>query len=414
MNIVKIIFSSLFGSGVTFLTQIYLADQLEHADYGVYASMMAYSLIAVPLLTFGFEQYLYKFYIDKGSSVYYLKWFANASFFTISILALAVYLNLISVEIAVFFVSQAWLLILLSLYQCAKNYTAFSITSAVIPLLRFGFIFTFLNVYNESIQSVFNGLYWSSILTATYCALSCLRLAVKLDSQRKKYGLSVHGNIVLKDAFDYAFASISFAIYFQGSVIFISKLLSYEEVAIFSAAYLIVTTSYLLPSIVFQKYIIPILHEKMQNVGLCKNIYINLNFFSMVTGLAVSIFIAIFSGVIINIFFNDTYNASVLILKFLSLAVFMKYVSASAAAFMLTNDHVKIKNKMMVFSAILNVVLCWALINLYGVTGAVISVIISELVIGLLYIFYCNRYIFKVSFLQSFYYDSKWEWRELK
>lgn len=414
MNIIKVVFSSLFGSGVTFLTQIYLAGQLEHADYGVYASLMAYSLIAVPLLTFGFEQYLYKFHINKGSSICYLKWYANISALVLSILALVVYLNYVSIEVAIFFVSQAWLLILLSFYQCAKNYTAFSITSAVIPLLRFGFIFAFFNIDNASIQTVLNSLFWSSILTAVYCSISCWQVAKALDLQRKESGLFLQGHLKLKDAFDYAFASISFAIYFQGSIIFISKLLSYEDVAIFSAAYLIVTTSYLLPSIIYQKYIIPILHYKMQNINQCKNTYVNLNFYSFMVGLVVAILVALLGGVIIDIFFNDTYNASIEILRYLSLAILIKYMSSSAAAFMMTNEYIKVKNKMMIISAFSNVALCWLLISHYGVTGAIISVIISELVIGLSYIIYCSRYVFKVSVFKSFNYNEKWEWRELK
>ncbi|MNQ94770.1 hypothetical protein D3C85_1103050 [compost metagenome] len=131
-------------------------------------------------------------------------------------------------------------------------------------------------------------------------------------------------------------------------------------------------------------------------------------------GLVVAILVALLSGVIIDIFFNDTYNASIEILRYLSLAILIKYISSSAAAFMMTNEYIKVKNKMMIISAFSNVALCWLLISHYGVTGAIISVIISELVIGLSYIIYCSRYVFKVSVFKSFNYNEKWEWRELK
>ncbi len=83
--------------------------------------------------------------------------------------------------------------------------------------------------------------------------------------------------------------------------------------------------------------------------------------------------------------FGQKYSASVEILQLLSVAVLLRFASVAQGSLLVSKSLVRSKVAMDIYCALFGMVAGGVLIHLYGVDGAVLSTILTELSLVLLY-----------------------------
>lgn len=163
---------------------------------------------------------------------------------------------------------------------------------------------------------------------------------------------------------------------------------------LYSAAYLFLIVAYLVPTIIFQRYLIPKLHIWMSNGDDLKELYRAGNTVLLILGVSVSILFYLLSDILVDIIFGKGYEEAANILSLLSISILCRYFSSNSASYLFTNNYINVKNKMMLFTMTINVVLSIFFINKFGLYGAVYSTLISEITIATLYVVYVKQNIF--------------------
>ena len=83
--------------------------------------------------------------------------------------------------------------------------------------------------------------------------------------------------------------------------------------------------------------------------------------------------------------FGSEYQDSILILNILAVSSPIIFVAFSTGATLVTQEHMKLKVKLMGTVALINLVLNFILIPKYGVVGAALSTVVSNLILLILY-----------------------------
>ena len=97
----------------------------------------------------------------------------------------------------------------------------------------------------------------------------------------------------------------------------------------------------------------------------------------------------------VSILFGDHYAQAAFILKILSFSVPFMFVAFSSGAVLVTQNNMKLKVKLMILVALLNISLNLVLIPLYGMVGAATATIISNALLALLYFITAKRLVIK-------------------
>lgn len=155
------------------------------------------------------------------------------------------------------------------------------------------------------------------------------------------------------------------------------------EVGIYSAATRIILLA-MLPNQILQQAFFP---KFSTDDPLKPNSYI-FNFTKLIysVGAFLTIFIMLFSKEIILLQFSMEYSESIMLLKFMGLKLFLGYIAVSFSSPMLAKNQEKIIMYAVGIAFVINVVLNYIFIPIYGFYGAAYTTILCELIIVLFFI----------------------------
>lgn len=201
---------------------------------------------------------------------------------------------------------------------------------------------------------------------------------------------------VAAQSWPFGLAGIFFLIYFQSDIILLKYIMGDEAAGIYNVAFVIMTAVYMLPSVIYQKFLMSKIH-RWANYDQDKfyHVYRMGNWVMLIFGLLAMLSIWLLAPWAIEVLFGDKYTDAVWVLTILALAAPIRFMAANVGATLVTRDNMRLKVKLMATTALTNIILNIALIPPFGISGAAIATVASDLMLLGLYVVSVNQRVFK-------------------
>ena len=423
--VVLIWIGSIAGGIFGFLVQVILARSLSAADYGAFSSAFATVNLLAPLCGFGIGSLWLRIFAQYGPTA--VEWIRPSYRFcgistTLTLVALALWgsskLN-----------NSTETLLLLSLSPLLLWQLVIGLVSAKLQLEARYYLFTYWQVSQHFFRflgvSIFSaaGIISLRAVSALYATLALvtflfsfrhLRALLTADvssslSTRSTYEDSppVRLRDVWNNAWPYGVAGVFYLIYFQSNIITINYIRGPLDAGIYNIAFTILSALYLFPSAIYQKFLLPTLHrwathDQSKLIDVCKVG----GFIMLIIGAAAGILLFSFRHQLINSIFGEKYLSVLPALSVLCACVPIRFYASAIGSTMATQSHMRAKVKYMGYTAATNVVLNVVLIQFYGLIGAALSTVLSELMLLLFYRYYLKAHVFASGEWEN------WKWNE--
>jgi len=152
---------------------------------------------------------------------------------------------------------------------------------------------------------------------------------------------------------------------------------------------------YLFPSVIYQKYLLPKIHRwANHDLPTLHRVYLKGNRLMAVIGLMAMAVVMMLGPYAIPLLFGAAFAPSAAPLLILAFAIPVRFVATSVGAMLVTQDNMRRKVRYMGAVAVINVILNLLLIPYYGVTGAAIATVLSEMLLLLIYWFSVRNFVF--------------------
>lgn len=416
-NVFGLWLGSILGAGMSFLTQVMLARGLGPDEYGVFSSSLSLITLLCPLAAFGLAQFLIKTFGEEGWGA--IRWCSSARIYssisTTLVIVLLVFwafwgpndsrARFIIFCLVFYIPSQLFVELVGSRFQLEENYRALAAWQFFPHLFRFLVVLLLISglLTEMKVESV----------ALSYVFVSCgVLLALWRTVFEFIFGkvrLKGHGFIqqffgqenqptlrdVLKGASPFGLATLFHLIYFQSDVVLLKYIVGDSVAGIYNAAFMVLSAIYLIPGVLYQKYLLPKIHRMASyDRSAFYKVYRKGNVSMLLLGGAATLMCFVFSDVFFVNVFGDSYSESALVLKIISLSCPFIFFACSTGAVLATKNHMPLKVKLMAMVAAFNVLVNFVLIPNYGALGAAISTVFSNILLSGLYFFASERHVF--------------------
>ena len=393
-------FTGMLQKGINFLIVVWLTRYFGPLVYGQWNFALNFAVIFAVLSDFGFGFLaVQKISRDKSKITEYIH---NALIIKL-ILGLV---NLGLIVLAIHFLGKGReivaLVYFLGIYVIINTFSIFfqsifranqkmqyeaicQVLQSLSLLILIVFVFvsnyeSILNISYAYIASSIIGVLFSLIFLRNY--LPSLAISLNLGSYKN----------TLKEVWPFAFGVFLTAVYCKSGVVFLSMMKGDYAVGIFSAAYNFIFLFFLLPQYLTSSiypYFSQLFSENKQRlVANFKKLFKIFIFLASVS----SLLIALLAPLIIKIIYGSQYSASVVILQFLSVAVFFGFVkqiiSIALYSVNLQKKVMKIQFLAVLVSVIGNIIFIYTV----GIYGAVVMAILTEIVLAFGYYYYYQNF----------------------
>lgn len=186
------------------------------------------------------------------------------------------------------------------------------------------------------------------------------------------------------------------------TILYLGFKLGSKDVGIYSAlSYLAIIVNVLSTSLLYSYQ--PWLYRKLENTDKHKSIIIYYTSFFSAVFIMLGSFLSLFTPEIIKLILDDRYHVSLYIAPLIIFAsVFLFFGSLQTYILYYTKQLTAKVAIATVVGVIINILFIYLLLPLYGLLGAAISILISQITISLIKLYYSN-YVIKNSKALSFY-----------
>lgn len=301
-------------------------------------------------------------------------------------------------------VSQAALELTFAVFQLQGHYYKLAFWQVTPHLSRF-LVALVAYCLGLSATVVAQGYLVFAVLIFVYCLINLFRIkrgSILLHGHGEKPAtmhIEVYPGMldVAKKAWPFALAGVFYLVYFQSNLILISWIKNAEQAAIYNIAFVILSAVYLLPSVIYQKYLLPHFHRWAEHdKGRFLSAYRYGNGLMVMFGVVFGILLAILSPIGVPLVFGHQYSAAGRLMLLLCLCVPVRFLATSVGATLVTGEHMKRKVRYQGAVAVLNVALNLVFIPAYGIYGAAVVTVISEVVLLGTYLFAVKKFVFGV------------------
>lgn len=429
--------STLLGAALAFLTQVVLGRSLGTEQFGLFSSALALVLLLVPLAGLGVSQLWLKLFGEEGWSA--IRWLPASFRLLMFSIALTVTLLLVWALWLPHDHVMRWLYLLLLLhlpaqvviellasrYQLEENYRALALWQfwphasrlLLLVVLLLSPLWTvwpdaseaptthdpLLNLYQVASVYALVALLFLCWGVRRLYAMSKGNFQLKGHPLQTDYMTSASQSVtplpsyrqVLALTWPYGLGSLLYLLYFQSGVVVVHQLLGAEPAGLYNAAFVIMASVYLLPSVIYQKYLLPKIHRwAAQTPQALRQYYHRGNRLMLVLGLGAGVSIALSAFWVLPLLFGIAYRDAVDILMILAIAAPFRFTATSVGAMLVTGDNMRRKVLCMALVALVYLLLSLTLLPMIGLIGAAIAAVISDGLLLALYLWAVNRYVF--------------------
>lgn len=397
--------SSLGAAVLAFVIQVILARSLSPGNYGLFVSALTTIGLLSPIPGFGIAQYWLKAFGAEGRRAQ--RWVPVSLQFG----ALTTVISVLLLLCWAFLGPHDWqmqrlLLVLLPVnassllialvgakLQLEEEFSRLAMWQLFPNTMRFLFV---LGVSAAAVRIAPNRLavaYASIAVILTIVGVvqirSMLRGELKLkgsyvageDDDAAKPGMAMRAKMLelARGAWPFGLGTVFHLIYFQSDVLLLKYLKGNEVAGIYSVAFTIMIAVYLLPSSVFQKFLMPKVHRwAVHDRKKLLRVYRFGNGIMLAVGGCVGILLLILAPWGVPLLFGVGYRKAVPLVLILAISAPMRYLASSVGATLVTRSNMRRKSLYMGGVAVFNVLLNIALIPALGARGAAIATVASE------------------------------------
>ena len=208
---------------------------------------------------------------------------------------------------------------------------------------------------------------------------------------------------VLRAASPYCLVTLFYLVYSQGIVALVQVLLGPEAAAIYGVAFLVTAAVYLIPNVVYVKFLAAKLlrwwtHDRPMFVAV-----FHLGVAShLALGLVCAGAVIAAAPTVLPMLFGDRYQAAASVLVVLAIGIPIRFVQHAYGSVLFAKEHIHRKIKYMGTAAAASLVFNFVLTPLFGVLGAAAAAVASELLLLVLYIVGVTRNVPEIDVLGTF------------
>jgi len=409
--------STFSGAALTFAIQVFLARILPQSEFGAFYAALSLVTLIAPFAGFGVGSLMLKVFGEEGWAA--IRWLRPALNFTVFSCIAALILVLIFglfferdelsskvlYLLSLIIISQALFEYSGAIFQLEGKYNKLSLLHIAPHAMRFFLVFLLYLTYGDALNAItiaqaylFIGIIiaaigWTITNRATQGNLS---LVGHTKQSPSSYQDRLSAITIFKQAWPFVLAGVFYLIYFQSNIILVKYMLGNESAAQYSVAVTIMAGVYILPSVIYQKFLLPNIHIwANHNTGKLKTVYHQGNIAMLAIGTITSISLIAFSKFFIVFLFEKNYIISSDLVAILALGVPFGFISANIGAMLTPKNNMKIKVNCMGLAAIFNVILTMILIMQYGLIGAAYASVATELFLLILYFVTTQKFVFK-------------------
>lgn len=384
-----------------FMTQVILARHLNVPEFGMFNSSLTLMLIISTIYGFGTDAALLKVY---GKSPKYGLSYTRS--LVIYLILSAIILMIISFIYVFFlfpndyslyaykliptFIAISLLNIKFSLLQIEGKFEYLSFCQILLNGSRLLLVVIYILIDKDLISGVYNIFFYSSIILIFFCIPDLMRIVYKSKKIPQKKIMPFILTIL-----PFGIITSTFAIYSQSIIIITNSLLSKEIAAYLSVALNIMLAIYILPVIVYQKILLPMLHKQAfhEEAKLLLS-YQKGCAYMLFSGIVIFIFTFFFSEKIIIFIFGYEYEQAAYIVKSISFFIPLRFLSSNAGAILTTGNLVYKKMSSTISLSLLALISSYFLLKYYGLNGIISAILINEAAMFILYFYMLWRYSF--------------------
>ncbi|AZO83651.1 hypothetical protein BOO88_10780 [Stutzerimonas stutzeri] len=408
---------SFSGAFFAFITQVLLARKLGPSELGAFTSSLATITLAGSLICFGIPQLLLRVFGSKGwNAISYVSpalkfMFINALLTLVLVIlwtdkgphnkataSLLIILFVHSIGLAAIELASAK-------HQLEENYTAVSLWQSIPHLTRLIAVAIFSTLLSNTITT-------QQIATIYALIAICITIVGAIQATKMTQGkfiLKGHARTneksaneepwqikqVAAQAWPLGIFGILNFVYFQSDIIIVKYLAGPEAAGHYSVAFSIMAAAYLVPTVLYQKFLLPKLH-RWANHDLSKfqAVYRKGNMAMLILGTLAMLAIWALANLFIPIIFGKEYQNSASLVNILAICAPIQFLISSISASLLNHANTKIKVYCLAFASASNIGLNFLLIPIFGAAGAAISTVLSSVILLSAYQFSARKYVF--------------------
>ena len=200
---------------------------------------------------------------------------------------------------------------------------------------------------------------------------------------------------VAKNAWPFGLAALSNIIYFQSDIVLIKYFVGDSQAGVYNVAFSVMAAVYLFPSAVFQKFFLPKVHRwAHQNRVKMRAVFYKGSWVMFGLGVVAALALWALAGWGVPFLFGGEYKSASFYINILAASSPAMFVAYSAGAYLVTQEHMKLKVKLMFFVAAMNLVLNFLFIPMYGALAAAVSTVLCQWTLATMYYCCTVRFVF--------------------
>ncbi|EGT3602713.1 flippase [Clostridium perfringens] len=189
----------------------------------------------------------------------------------------------------------------------------------------------------------------------------------------------------------FGLSSLLYIVYYKVDTVMLSLIKGTYEVGIYESAYkvvnILISLIVILDNLIMPKFF-KLYKENKEKMIETYKIILN---YAFVFGIPFSTSLVYMSSYIINILYGEQYHDAIFILQILIWTVSVRLLAATVGFVITASDNMKKKVKFQVIFAVLNIILNAILIPIYGVSGAAIATVITEIMVFITYYIFVRK-----------------------
>ena len=408
-NFLSLISSQVISKVIQLIIFVYLARILGKSDFGIFSFGLAFAFLFVILADFGLSTLMVReMSRDKKSASKYLSNAIVIKFILSIITLLFAYLVLNIMDYSTEVKIVAYIMLGFTLMQSLTelHYSIFRAFErmyydAFIKILR---MFILAGAIFYLIKNNYGLLEFSLAFLVTEFIVIIIAFFITY-TRFIKISLEFDYNFskkLLKKSSIFCLSLVFSSLYMYIDVIMLSKMRSTAEVGIYSVATNIIIALIFIP-LMYGNAIYPVLSRFYISSKKSLVLAYEKSFkYMFIIGLPIATGIYIFSDKIILLLYGKVYIESAIVLSILSGYLFLKFLNPVTGFTLMAINKQKSRLFSQGLSALLNIILNFILIPLYGFIGAAIATLITEIIFFITYTLFIYKYKFNFWFVLSF------------
>lgn len=391
--------ATALGAALSFLTQALLARELGPSEYGLFASSLATVMMVAPLAGFGLPQYWLQVYgvegwqgnrwlrpslrFITGSTAVTLTLVVAWSFIGAPPDAHAVLLLLLPVVFGVLAVS-----LISSQLRLEERHHQMAWWQLITPAGRMLVASSLWWVPGLNGRMVAIGFSAISLLMAALAAprlRAMMRGGIRLHGHGPSPGTPITGPApsvarLWSQAWAYGMEASLYPIFFSISTVLLKYMSGNAQAGIFGIALGVMTAIYLIPSTVYQKFLLSKLHRwAVHDQDKFWKVYRHGAMAMLAAGIVVAVVLVAVAPWLVPIIFGAKYQPVIHVLMVLAICVPVRFLSTAVSSALLNEQHMRYRVAAMGSSAVMVVLFNVLLIPRYHEMGAAIATVAGEL-----------------------------------